>query len=59
MSEKKKMKTVCAYCEQEFAFDSEGKGVELFVCPFCNGQLKIVFEENSDEVLYRSLKVEK
>lgn len=60
MSEKKRMKTLCANesCKEEFTFYKEPKGVLLLTCPFCTCELKIVFEDNSEKEIYRSLKVE-
>jgi len=57
MSEKKRMKTVCAECKEEFSFYKEPKGVLLIACPFCSCELKIEFEDNSEKILYKSLKV--
>lgn len=57
MSEKKRMKTVCAECNEEFSFYKEPKGVLLIACPFCSSELKIVFEDDAEKVLYKSLKV--
>ena len=59
MSEKKRIKTVCAKCNEEFSFYKEPKGVLLIACPFCSVELKIVFEDDEEKVLYRSFKVEK
>lgn len=60
MSEKKKrMRTECAECKEEFGFYKEPKGVLLIPCPFCSVELKIEFEDNSEKVVYRSLKVDK
>jgi rRNA maturation endonuclease Nob1 len=57
MSEKKRMKTVCIECKEEFSFFKEPKGVLLIECPFCASELKIEFEDNSKKILYKSLKV--
>ena len=59
MSEKKRMKTDCAECDEKFSFYKEPQGVLLIACPFCSVELKIVLEDDEEKVLYRSFKVEK
>lgn len=56
MSEKKRMRTVCAECKEEFSFFKEPKGVLLIPCPFCSVELKIEFEDNSEKIVYKSIK---
>lgn len=56
MSEKKRMKTVCAACKEEFSFFKEPKGVLVIPCPFCGTELKIEFEDNREKDVYRSVK---
>jgi len=59
MSEKKRMKMVCYSCEEEFSIYKEPKGVLLITCPYCGTEQKIEFEDSSEKVVYRGMKVDK
>jgi len=57
MLEKKRMKTSCACCNKEFSFFKEPKGVLLIPCPYCGCELKIVFEDDTTKILFKSIKM--